>query len=84
MGIFTHFLCKSNDSESWNKSVEAFDTDKLATQLHEAGAGYYFITIMQGTRYMISLNATYAFSVSSAVRCGGKCFGTQYIIKEHE
>jgi len=59
MGIFTHFLCKSNDSESWNKSVEAFDTDKLAMQLHEAGAGYYFITIMQGTRYMISPNATY-------------------------
>lgn len=58
-GIFTHFLCRTEDAEAWNRSVEAFDTDKLAKQLHEAGAGYYFITIMQGTRYMLAPNATY-------------------------
>lgn len=44
---------------NWNEHVEAFDTDLLAKQLHEAGAGYYIITIMQRSKYMIAPNETY-------------------------
>lgn len=46
-------------AKEWNEQVDSFDAEKLAEALHEIGAGYYFITVMQGTRFMIAPNDTY-------------------------
>lgn len=73
-GIFNHYLYGSQKgypykeahkyekemAEEWNERVNAFDVEKLAENLHEIGCGYYFITIMQGTRFMIAPNETYS------------------------
>jgi len=66
-GVFNHFLYgepgstpRSNTDESdWNERVNALDVEKIASNLHEMGAGYYFITIMQGRKYMIAPNETF-------------------------
>ena len=63
-GVFTHFLYGEPGSQipteqvrrDWNLAVNNFDTEKLARQLNDVGAGYYFITIMQGQKYMIAPN----------------------------
>ena len=66
-GVFTHFLYGEPGSQipteqvrrDWNLAVNNFDTEKLARQLNDVGAGYYFITIMQGQKYMIAPNETF-------------------------
>lgn len=67
-GVFYHFLfdppggshLKERLSQlPWEKRVEMLDTDKIADALHQMGAGYFFITIMQGRKYMAAPNATY-------------------------
>ncbi|MBO5110295.1 MAG: hypothetical protein J6D21_06215 [Clostridia bacterium] len=67
-GVFCHFLfdppggshLKERLSElPWDTRVSMVDTDKLAAALHEMGAGYFFITLMQGRKYMAAPNATY-------------------------
>ncbi len=66
-GVFTHFLYgepgsqipSEQEKRDWNQTVDNFDTDKLARQLKSVGAGYYFITIMQGQKYMIAPNETF-------------------------
>ena len=57
-GVFNHYLAGIK-KQDWNARVEGFDVKKLARNLHEVGAGYYFITIMQGGRYMLMPNKTY-------------------------
>lgn len=75
-GVFNHFLYGSEKgytdyraddkeeilrmAEEWNQQVDSFDVEKLARTLHEIGCGYYFITVMQGTRFMIAPNAAYS------------------------
>jgi len=46
-------------AREWNEQVDSFDTEKLAETLHEIGCGYYVITVMQGTRFLIAPNAAY-------------------------
>jgi len=69
-GVFTHFLsecqnkpgdasCTVTKETSWNDCVNGFDAALLARQLKEAGAGYLFFTVMQGTRYLCAPNAAY-------------------------
>lgn len=68
-GVFSHYLYgRVNNKEnilsyrkqtSWDECVREFDVKRLARMLNDMGAGYYFITIMQGTKYMIAPNATY-------------------------
>jgi len=66
-GVFTHFLYGNPgstpvtgiDPYDWNARCNAFDTERLAHDLHEVGADYYFITLMQGRKYMIAPNATF-------------------------
>ena len=74
-GVFNHYLYSSEKgytdfrgehpeiirkmAEEWNEQVDSFDTDLLAKTLHETGCGYYFITVMQGTRFMIAPNEAY-------------------------
>ncbi len=43
----------------WNARVDEVDVDKLVADLQEMGAGYYFLTLMQGSRYMLAPNAVY-------------------------
>jgi len=64
-GVFTHYLAETvangekTTSEDWNKIVNQFDVEKLAGQLEEVGAKYYFITIGQNTGHYCAPNETY-------------------------
>ncbi len=66
-GVFNHFLYGNPGSEmptgkdlsDWNAQVENFDVERVAHDLHEIGAGWYFITVMQGRKYMLAPNATF-------------------------
>ena len=70
-GIFNHFLYSApgsdiptprpfdEENEIWNRQVDAYDPEKVAYDLNKIGAGYYFITIMQGNRFMIAPNAAF-------------------------
>ncbi|MBQ8551769.1 MAG: alpha-L-fucosidase [Clostridia bacterium] len=70
-GIFNHFLFAEPGSDipetlpyeeentKWNRQVDAYDPEKVAYALHKIGAGYYFITVMQGNRFMIAPNAAF-------------------------
>ncbi len=69
-GVFTHYLahsmCDPTDHHnrgvgeiSWNDAVNMFDVERLAYTLNKMHAGYYFITLMQGTRHMLAPNETY-------------------------
>lgn len=68
-GVFIHFLDRhqnnpqhissNGECTSWNQCVDNFDVDKLAKNLHKINAGYVFITLMQGSKYMIAPNETY-------------------------
>lgn len=60
-GVFNHFLFDGTKEEEscWNEFVEGFDVELVARNLHEMGAGYYFITTMQGRKFMIAPNQTF-------------------------
>ncbi len=66
-GVFFHFLASPASSigeceyttDEWNRRVDDFDTTKLASQLEEIGAGYFFITLGQNSGFYISPNPTY-------------------------
>ncbi len=78
-GVFNHFLyaapgpCVPDgcDVTDWNKRVDLFDVDRLAKDLHEVGAGYYVITLMQGRKFMCAPNA--AFNGIAGTRPGEAC-----------
>ena len=44
---------------SWDEALRDFDHGHFAAQLHEAGAGWCLLTVMQCTKYMIAPNETY-------------------------
>ena len=68
-GVFNHYLygnpsdatcvLNGNSAAEWNEWVDSVDVKDLARRVHETGAGYYFITIMQGGRFMLGPNAAY-------------------------
>ncbi len=69
-GVFNHYLYIYQGTPDtpqnagvgaleWNDLVNKFDAERLAYNLHKMGAGYYFLTLMQGRKYMCSPNATY-------------------------
>ena len=69
-GVFTHYLyhsvCDPTEPHnrgvgeiSWSDAVDMFDAERLAYTLNKMHAGYYFITLMQGTRHMLAPNETY-------------------------
>lgn len=80
-GVFNHFLqVIQNDPNTknsygkqtdWDTLVNEFDTEILAKNLHEVGAGYYVITVMQGTKYMIAPNKT--FDKIAGTKAGEAC-----------
>lgn len=70
-GIFNHFLygvpggsaarmlTRVDESAEWKRQCESFDPERIAYDLNRIGAGYYFITLMQGQRFMLAPNATF-------------------------
>ncbi len=61
-GIFMHFLAPRDGAytpDNWNKDVYGFDVEGLAKQLQEINAGYFIITIGQGSPYYCAPNETY-------------------------
>lgn len=77
-GVFNHYICSPGrdaiygvDLSDWNATVDSFDTEALAKNLHEMGAGYYFITLIHGTEYMLAPNPTYdrLMGVPAGVLC---------------
>ncbi len=78
-GVFNHFLYGEPgsampggpDLSDWNARVDLFDADRVAKDLHDIGAGYYFITLMQGRKYMCAPNA--AFDAIAGTKPGEAC-----------
>ena len=86
-GIFNHYLYGSEKgytdytgkeeaavrlmAEEWCEQTESFDVDRLAETLHEIGCGYYMITVMQGTRFMLAPNDRY--TQITGIRPGDGC-----------
>lgn len=69
-GIFQHYLystvCSPQKNDSlaapssrWNDAINSIDVERLAYSLHKMNVGYYFITLMQGTKFMLAPNSTY-------------------------
>lgn len=69
-GVFNHYLSGVQNNPghlnnqgagetSWDECVHALDVEKIARGLHDCGAHYYFITVMQGLETMIAPNATF-------------------------
>lgn len=59
-GVFNHYLGHDiTSADAWNAKVNSFDVKKVADQLEACGAKFYFITLMQGRRWMCAPNATY-------------------------
>ena len=59
-GVFTHYLTTPDmTADAWNRQVDGFDVNALASQVASTGAGYYFITLGQGSGHYCAPNATY-------------------------
>ncbi len=59
-GVFNHYLTSaSTTADDWNRRVDSFDVNALAAQVASTGAGYYFITLGQGSGHYCCPNATY-------------------------
>lgn len=88
-GVFNHFLYGSpgsgtpeNGQYDWNERVECFDVDRVAKDLHDIGAGYYFITLMQGRKYMCAPNTT--FDEIAGTKPGEACARRDLILELYE
>jgi len=90
-GVFHHylyniqndplFLNNQNAGETdWNVCTEALDVKRLAKTLHDIGAGYYFITVMQGRKYMIAENGVYRNIVGDEI--ADECLSRRDLIEE--
>jgi len=59
-GAFCHYLTgPETTAAEWNRRVESFDVGRLAEQLVEAGARFFFITLGQGSGHYCAPNETY-------------------------
>ncbi len=64
-GVFTHYLAHGmapkagKPMSEWNSIVNEFDVENFAKSLNQVGAGWYFLTLMQGSKYMCSPNAAF-------------------------
>lgn len=80
-GVFTHCLYAiQNNPElknsygkqtDWDTLVKEYDTETIAKTLHEIGAGYLIITVMQGTKHLIAPNS--AFDKIAGTKPGEAC-----------
>lgn len=81
-GVFTHYLYHEQNNPAtranqgagetpWSECVDAFKVEALADTLKSVGAGYYFITLMQGRKYLLAPNA--AFDRITGNKAGVAC-----------
>ena len=55
-GLFNHYLYGNSN---WVETTNNLDIPRLAKNIAETGASYYFITLMQQTKYMLAPNKSY-------------------------
>lgn len=55
-GVFNHFLY---GDDNWVKTTNELDVRRLARNIAKTGAKRYFITLMQGRKYMLAPNETF-------------------------
>ena len=66
-GVMTHYLADWQGSvhkldmtvDRWNKMIDAFDVEDLASRLEQVGAGHYQLSIGQNSGFYLSPNQTY-------------------------
>ncbi len=59
-GVFCHYLTSPQTTvDEWNRRVDAFDVAALAGRLASVNAGYFFITVGQGSGHYCAPNPTY-------------------------
>lgn len=66
-GVMTHYLADWRAQvdagemtvERWNRLIDGFDVEGLASQLQAVGAGYYLISLGQNSGYYLAPNPTY-------------------------
>jgi len=61
-GVFNHFISGDRGiktAEAWNAAVDRIDVERVADQVKDCGAGFYFLTIEQCTRFLCAPNATF-------------------------
>lgn len=69
-GVFTHYLYREQNGvgrpanslgrqTEWDECVRSFDVRKYVEQIARTNAGYAFITLMQGDRFLCAPNSTY-------------------------
>lgn len=90
-GVFHHYLYNIQNNPlftnnqnagqtDWQICTEALDVKRLAKTLHDIGAGYYFITVMQGRKYMIAENGAYRNIVGDEI--ADECLSRRDLIEE--
>tara|TARA_R110000868_G_scaffold132180_1_gene342752 strand:+ start:24525 stop:25802 length:1278 start_codon:yes stop_codon:yes gene_type:complete len=74
-GVMVHYLKEAiipeGGAEEWNRTVDSFDVDKFAGQVHEAGAGFVMFTLGQNSGYYCSPNK--AFDKAVGIKAGELC-----------
>ncbi len=74
-GVMVHYLKEAmvpeGGSKEWNKTVDSFNVDLFASQVHEAGAGYVMFTLGQNSGYYCAPNK--AFDKAVGVAAGELC-----------
>jgi alpha-L-fucosidase len=59
-GVFIHFTAQDEwSANDWNRRVDAFDVEGLASQLAVSGVGYLFLTTGQNSGHFCAPNETY-------------------------
>ena len=59
-GVFCHYLGTPElSADDWNRRVNSFNVEALAAQIASTGAGYFFLTLGQGSGHFCAPNATY-------------------------
>jgi hypothetical protein len=66
-GVMTHYLADwqarvnklEMNVDQWNKMVDGFDVEGMASRLEQVGAGHYQLSIGQNSGYYLSPNAVY-------------------------
>ena len=90
-GVFNHYLYNIQNNPTfpnnqgagetdWHTCTEALDVENIARTLHEVGAGYYFITSMQGRKYMIADNEYYRSLVGN--EAADECLSRRDLIED--
>lgn len=54
-----HVTNENIGKTSWEELINGIDVEEIARELHEMGAGWLLVTLMQTSKYMISPNETY-------------------------